>query len=81
MSQESALKKSFYAGLSAGQSVAEARRQAKSAMIHSERPARRQPHFWVPFIVSALFDCRLYFAGQEGESASLCRSSGRPISG
>jgi len=50
-----ALMKSFYARLSAGQSVAEALREAKITMIHSERPAHRHPHFWAPFIVSGAF--------------------------
>jgi len=47
-----ALMKSFYAKLSAGQSVAEALREAKIAMIHSDRPAHRHPHLWAPFVVS-----------------------------
>lgn len=47
-----ALMKSFYARLAAGQSVAGALREAKIAMIHSDRPARRDPHFWAPFVVS-----------------------------
>lgn len=50
-----ALMKSFYARLSAGESVADALREAKITMIHSDRPARRQPHFWAPFIVSGAF--------------------------
>ena len=50
-----ALMKSFYARLSAGQSVAEALRAAKITMIHSDRPAHRHPHFWAPFIVSGAY--------------------------
>jgi CHAT domain-containing protein len=50
-----ALMKSFYAGLREGQGVAEALRQAKINMIHSDRPAHRQPHFWAPFVVSGAF--------------------------
>jgi CHAT domain-containing protein len=50
-----ALMKSFYASLRDGQSVAEALREAKITMIHSDRPAHRHPHFWAPFIVSGAF--------------------------
>jgi CHAT domain-containing protein len=49
------LMKSLYARLREGQSVAEALREAKLAMIHSDRPAHRHPHFWAPFIVSGAF--------------------------
>jgi len=50
-----ALMKSFYTRLRAGQSVAEALREAKITMIHSDRPAHRHPHLWAPFIVSGAF--------------------------
>src|SRR5215472_14112894 len=50
-----ALMKSFYTKLRAGQSVAEALREAKITMIHSDRPAQRHPHFWAPFVVSGAF--------------------------
>ncbi len=50
-----ALMKAFYARLSAGRSVAEALREAKIAMIHSDRPAHRLPHFWAPFVLSGAF--------------------------
>ena len=50
-----ALMKAFYAKLSAGRTVAEALREAKIAMIHSDRPAHRLPHFWAPFVLSGAF--------------------------
>jgi CHAT domain-containing protein len=50
-----ALMKGFYERLRAGQGVAEALREAKIAMIHSDRPAHRHPHLWAPFIVSGAF--------------------------
>jgi CHAT domain-containing protein len=49
------LMRNFYAMLRAGQSVAEALREAKIRMIRSERPAHRHPHFWAPFITAGAF--------------------------
>jgi CHAT domain-containing protein len=50
-----ALMKSFYTRLVAGGSVAGALREAKIAMIHSDRPSHRDPHCWAPFVVSGAF--------------------------
>ena len=50
-----ALMTSFYTKLRNGQGVAEALREAKITMIHSDRPGRRHPHFWAPFVVSGAF--------------------------
>lgn len=50
-----ALMKDFYTRLAAGRSVAGALREAKIAMIHSDRPSRRDPHFWAPFVLSGAF--------------------------
>jgi CHAT domain-containing protein len=41
----------FYAEIAGGRAVADALRRTKAAFIHSDRPARRQPYRWAPFVL------------------------------
>jgi CHAT domain-containing protein len=44
----------FYRQMASGVSASAALREAKLAMLHSERPAHRHPYFWAPFVVTGL---------------------------
>jgi CHAT domain-containing protein len=47
----SELMRAFYARLRQGQGPAAALREAKRAMVRSDRPAYRFPYYWAPFVV------------------------------